>query len=354
MPNPSVSIIITNYNYADYVGDAIDSSLGQDWPDIEVVVIDDGSTDNSWKVISTYDDRITAIRQQNSGQLASTIKGCSLSRGRFIIFLDSDDRLAREAVREVVNRFETDPGIVMVTYRLRLMDGVGNPLDATAPPRRYALSQGDLAHRMLTYGPGNLIRPPTSGIAFRREAVAVAFERLDRQRHCPVVDDYLCAVVPLLGKVSAIQVPLGDYRVHGRNRSICQPASLETLRRASRKCETTAAAAHTFIVRSGLVAEQSRWVRPWHVALQFAERKLAGAPSQTTTRSLLRLYREGLGGSLFAPFDDLARRLTYMIWFTLTLLLPRRLARPLVARLVLPGGYRSGVDDPAFGRSGND
>lgn len=63
-----VSVIIPNFNYADYISDAIDSALGLDWPDVEVIVVDDGSTDHSRRVIEAYGSRITAMFKENTGQ----------------------------------------------------------------------------------------------------------------------------------------------------------------------------------------------------------------------------------------------------------------------------------------------
>jgi cellulose synthase/poly-beta-1,6-N-acetylglucosamine synthase-like glycosyltransferase len=56
-----ISVVISNYNYADFVGAAIESALGLDWPDVEVVVVDDGSTDESLKVIEIYTERVTVL-----------------------------------------------------------------------------------------------------------------------------------------------------------------------------------------------------------------------------------------------------------------------------------------------------
>jgi len=95
-----VSVIIPNYNYGDYVGQAIQSALNLDWPAVEVIVVDDGSTDHSRAVIESFGSRISAILQENAGQLAACNQGFSRSRGDIVIFLDSDDVLAPSLLRE--------------------------------------------------------------------------------------------------------------------------------------------------------------------------------------------------------------------------------------------------------------
>ena len=93
-----VSIVINNYNYARYLGDAIDSALAQTWHPLEVIVVDDGSTDDSWSVIQRYGERVRAMRQPNGGQGAAYNAGFAASRGEWVLFLDADDLLDVDAL----------------------------------------------------------------------------------------------------------------------------------------------------------------------------------------------------------------------------------------------------------------
>ena len=91
-----VSIIVVNYNNAEFLGTAIDSALGQNHPVCEVIVVDDCSTDNSRAIITGYGDRIrSALRETNGGQTAALNSAWPLARYPILIFLDSDDVLFR-------------------------------------------------------------------------------------------------------------------------------------------------------------------------------------------------------------------------------------------------------------------
>ena len=88
---PSVSVIIPTYNRADFLAEAVDSVLGQTWKDLEVIVVDDGSTDESQEILRRYGDRVRFFYQENEGPSSARNLGASRARGQFLAFLDSDD-----------------------------------------------------------------------------------------------------------------------------------------------------------------------------------------------------------------------------------------------------------------------
>lgn len=112
-----VSIIINNYNYESFLSQAIDSALAQTYPNLEVIVVDDGSTDDSCDIISSYGDRIISILKENGGQASAMNAGFSASKGDIICLLDSDDLFLPQKVSTVVNLFvdsEKEVGWVFV------------------------------------------------------------------------------------------------------------------------------------------------------------------------------------------------------------------------------------------------
>src|SRR4051812_4883990 len=86
-PSPLVSIIIDNYNYARYLPDAIDSALGQTYRPIEVIVVDDGSSDGSREIIIAYGDRLLPVFKANGGQASAFNAGLASCQGEIVIFL---------------------------------------------------------------------------------------------------------------------------------------------------------------------------------------------------------------------------------------------------------------------------
>jgi len=88
---PLVSVIIPNYNYAEFVDKAIESVLSQTYKNIEIIVVDDGSTDNSLDILSSYSSEITLISQCNLGVSSARNAGLAKASGEYVCFLDSDD-----------------------------------------------------------------------------------------------------------------------------------------------------------------------------------------------------------------------------------------------------------------------
>ena len=91
MPTPLVSVIIPTYNTARYVQESINSVLEQDYPSIQLIVIDDGSTDETVDIIRHYGERVVLLTQQNQGAAAARNAGLAVAQGEYIAFLDSDD-----------------------------------------------------------------------------------------------------------------------------------------------------------------------------------------------------------------------------------------------------------------------
>lgn len=162
-----VSVVTPVYNRADYLPEALDSALSQEFEGLEVVVVDDGSTDGTPEVLRRYGDRIRVHRQENAGQSAAVNTGVGLARGEFVAFLDSDDawlpgKLARQAPM-----LDAEPRAALLYAAVEFMDGDSRPIPDPRPPRR--TPSGDVLGEILG---GNFIRTPTA--LFRREAFLAA------------------------------------------------------------------------------------------------------------------------------------------------------------------------------------
>lgn len=208
---PLVSIIINNYNYDRFLAEAIDSALNQTYPHVEVIVVDDGSTDNSREIIARYGDRIISILQPNGKQAAAFNSGFAKSKGDIIIFLDSDDYLFSQAVERIVAVWK--PTLSKVHYRLEVVNADNQSLNYTFPQGTAPLSTGEIWKTLLDIG--GYVRVPTSGNALNRKALLPLFPIADEYKL--TADDYLSVLVPFSGEVGAIDEPLGAYRIHDSN-----------------------------------------------------------------------------------------------------------------------------------------
>jgi glycosyltransferase involved in cell wall biosynthesis len=142
-----ISAIIPTYNYARYVTRAVDSALHQTYPLAEVIVVDDGSTDNTREVLSAYGDRIRYVYQENRGLAGARNTGIRNARSPWVAYLDSDDTWFPEKIERQVKVVEADPAVELVYTSLRICytdgrteDAIANPPDQLWPRFRWANS----------------------------------------------------------------------------------------------------------------------------------------------------------------------------------------------------------------------
>jgi glycosyltransferase involved in cell wall biosynthesis len=207
----SLSVVITNYNYQAYVGTAIQSVLNQTHSPDEIIVIDDGSTDESRSVISSFGGRIRTIFKPNEGFKATTNRGFFEAKGELLVYLDADDLLYPNALAEVLRIFK--PGMAKVQFDLDIIDRDGAMLGrrfCNFPDRLSAEDVAEEFRRTSTY-----IWPATSGNAYAREFLDKVMP-MDP----PVgIDGALNTIAPLYGQVGTISAALGQYRIHLTNMS---------------------------------------------------------------------------------------------------------------------------------------
>ncbi|MGZ4757197.1 MAG: glycosyltransferase family 2 protein [Acidimicrobiia bacterium] len=133
---PLVSIIIPAYNVEAYIAQAVDSALAQTYPRVEVVVVNDGSTDGTAEIIAGYGDRIVAVNQENQGPGAARNSGLRAAHGSLIGLLDSDDIWLPERLDAVVPLLMDRPEIGMVTSNSYVMEGTTPTLKQCYGDRR--------------------------------------------------------------------------------------------------------------------------------------------------------------------------------------------------------------------------
>jgi glycosyltransferase involved in cell wall biosynthesis len=212
----SVSIVINNYNYARFLGEAIRSALEQSVPALEVIVVDDGSTDHSREVIESFGDRIVAIFQNNGGQAAAFNSGIMAAKGEWVWLLDADDSLKADALETAISLLE--PGISRIAMGMELIDKEGNSLCKQVPNNGRSF-KGTLRDALLKEG--ELPSTPTSGNIFLRDALLAALP-VPEEKYRICADAYLFVMCGRHGMVKQNPAIVANYRIHGANHYFSQ------------------------------------------------------------------------------------------------------------------------------------
>jgi len=210
------SVVVNNYNYGRFLADAIDSALAQTYAPLDVVVVDDGSTDESRDIIASYGDRIVPVLKENGGQGSALNAGFAASRGDIVVFLDSDDLLLPTAVERAVPCFD-DPRVVKAYWQLWEVDADRKLLGDLIPRR--SLPEGEVHEEVLRFGPSAIVETPTSGNAWSRRFLERVLPMPEREFRINS-DCYLSTLAPIYGTVRTVAEPQSHYRVHGDNRYV--------------------------------------------------------------------------------------------------------------------------------------
>jgi GT2 family glycosyltransferase len=199
-----VSVVVPCYNGARYLRDAIDGVLAQTHPDVELVVADDGSTDESVAIASSYGARVRVVSQPNAGPATARNLALGHATGEFVALLDADDRFhPTKLARQVAClRARVETGAVYCGWRL--VDGDGRPF----PEEGWPTVEGDLLRTLVL---GNLFHPVS--VVVRRHLVD-AVGGFDAR--CPVNEDWdLFLRLSLTGaRWACVNEALCDYRIH--------------------------------------------------------------------------------------------------------------------------------------------
>ncbi|MGH9423586.1 MAG: glycosyltransferase family 2 protein [Thermoanaerobaculia bacterium] len=203
----TVSVIIPNYNYGRFLREAIDSALAQTYPPLEVIVVDDGSTDETPQVLAAYGDRIRAIRQDNQGVGAARNTGIAAARGEYVAFLDSDDIWRPRKLEYEMARFAADPDLGLVHCGAESFDNRGKTIAVSL-----AGLEGWVANDLLSLD-REVITTPGSGIVVPKR-IAEEAGGFD-VRLQPSEDWDFCYRITVRYRVGFVPEILVRYRLHG-------------------------------------------------------------------------------------------------------------------------------------------
>jgi glycosyltransferase involved in cell wall biosynthesis len=247
-----VSVIICNYNYDRYLSAAINSVLSQTYPNSEIIIVDDGSTDNSREVITQlhrqFPDKINPIFQENQGQAAGFNAGLEIATGEIVAFLDADDLWKPNKLQRIVEVL-LNPDIVGVMHQFDHIDRNGNSIDfESSSPTQQVLTE-DLARLLIETGSATRF-PPTSALSYRRSVLGKIMP-IDPLRWKLCADGPLIFCTAFLGKIKTLNEVLMSYRIHGLNNYANQVESRERREKSLAGVEMTNQYINDFLERIG-------------------------------------------------------------------------------------------------------
>lgn len=321
-----VSIVIVNHNYATFLRQSIDSALAQTYRDTEVVVIDDGSTDNSIKIIQSFGAAIIAVFKECAGQSSCYSRGLAVSSGDLLLYLDADDYLHPDCLSQVIGCW--NQGCAKAHFYLHVVDESGAPMNAIVPTGR--LGNGTDPLRMMRLF-GAYCSPPASGNIYSRDFLA---EILPMKNESELwrggADSVTIFAAPYFGTIVAIPRILGFYRRHanasgGVSSTFQTEASLQSLEKEHQK--------DLIRDRSWRLATRQtqipRLLEPSRLKRRMCYLRLSGRGLDSTDNRLNLLLRGVLSSILWDGY--LWRQKIAMIWwFAGMVLLPLKTARILI------------------------
>jgi glycosyltransferase involved in cell wall biosynthesis len=339
MRTPPLSIVVVNHDYERFLAQAIDSALGQRGADVEVVVVDDGSTDGSRDIIAGYGSRVTPVLQDNAGQAAAFNAGLARASGDVIVFLDADDVLAPDLAARALAVFAGEPHVVRVAYRLAIVDEHGRPTGELMPARDVPLPSGSVHRQVLDHG-DDLAWPPTTGNAFAAWA-------LRRVMPLPLTEDridadaWLHPTIPLLGTVAVLDGVGGAYRTHGDNRAFRGGADSARSRRVITTTLRTREQVAALSAELGYGRPRARSVTL--AAHRLVSLRLGGMGHPIAGDTPLRAARDGIAAAWARDDVGSARALLYTGWFAAAVVAPRAALRRLADAFFLPSRRPQGL-----------
>jgi glycosyltransferase involved in cell wall biosynthesis len=210
-------VLIVNFNYSTYIGAAIDSVLSQSYPNYEIVVCDDGSTDDSREVILRYATAqpsiVRPIFKENGGVASALNAAFAAAGGDIIALLDADDLFAPQKLVRIVHAFTSRRGVGLVVNRMTKLKASGDMTGLI--PQFGKLDRGWLRDKVLAAG-GHWSFAPSSGISLSRDCANGLFP-IPEEQFRTEADSFIYTQAPLFWEVAAIDEPLSTLRLHTDN-----------------------------------------------------------------------------------------------------------------------------------------
>lgn len=322
-----LSVVIPNYNYEMFVAEAIESALSIEWADLEVIVVDDGSTDSSREIISRFEKRgVKAIFQENAGPSSAANTGYLKSSGDLVLFLDSDDIVSSQLMT-VISRNARD-GVSKYQFQMYTIDSNGEPLGSFIPKYNGIPSSEQI--RKWYEGSSAYPTPPGSGNVYTREFLEKIFPlepNMDRAS-----DSYTLSTAPILGDVITISEPLFGYRIHENNLAAMKKLKPEKFGIDLSRAVTRSDYARRIAEKFGAQTKPGHWSRSLkNLQLRVASYILARKQHPIPGDGRLRIIRSAIVASTVPQGNSLKTQSIIVAWVVLMALVPTSICRHLAS-----------------------
>jgi glycosyltransferase involved in cell wall biosynthesis len=320
-----LSVVIANYNYDRYVAAAIESALALRWDDVEVVVVDDGSTDGSPAVIRRYADRVTVLMTENAGQRVAANRGYALTTGDVVLFLDSDDVLPPDLPIRLAEAWR--PEVSKAQFQMQRIDEAGVPSGAPFPDYRPVPTPEDIrrwASETTAYP-----TPPGSGNAYARTFLDRIFPVDESVGDAS--DSACLAAAPFFGDVVSVPGVVVGYRRHGANDSNLLRDDRRFPREVARARARWRFAQRACGARDAAIDERPLFRSRELLQLRVAARRVAPAERPLPGDSQARMLRDAVRAPFQVGPESPLRRVVIAVWCIATLTAPLRVARHLIS-----------------------
>jgi glycosyltransferase involved in cell wall biosynthesis len=332
----SVDIVVTNHDYARFLPAAIESACGQTHPDVQVVVVDDGSTDDSREVLRGFEDRVEVVLKEQGGQASALNAGLERCRGEVLLVLDADDMLRPWAAERVAAAFAADPALSKVQFPMAIVDAAGEPTGEVKPGGHLRAPVGDQRRAELA-SPFDLPWLPGGGTGFRTEAVRriLPIPAADYPRSG--ADWYLVHLTALLGEAALLEEVCASYRVHGGNAYELERSEIDLghVREAIGFAGATTRSLEALADELGL-ERPARILSYADLANRLVSLRLEPRLHPVATDGRLSLFADAVRATRRRADVSAPMKALLVAWFGLEAIVPRRLARPLAELFLFP------------------
>jgi glycosyltransferase involved in cell wall biosynthesis len=245
--HPKVSVLVTNYNYEEFLPRSIESVLTQSWRPFEIIVSDDGSEDRSCEVIQSYIDRgdsVVLVRGKHRGMAGCLNAAFTASSGEIICLLDADDYFSPGKLESAVAAFQSNPESGFCIHRTQRIDQSGRM--GGAFPLLQNLPSGDCA-RSTVLNCGILMGlPPTSALSLRRAVAGQIFPI--PEYYVGYAEQMIHRIAPLITPICCIEKAYSSWTLHRRNDANSSHIKVQRLEREIEFMEKLWQEQHRFLL----------------------------------------------------------------------------------------------------------